>query len=74
MSFLHSSTADHWEAIKRILRYIKGAINLGLEIRRVEFGSCRCFFFYVDWAGCPDDRRSTIVISSLVSQKTSLGL
>jgi len=32
--FLHSPTTVHWEAVKRILRYVQGTIGLGLKIRK----------------------------------------
>jgi len=56
--FLHSPTTIHWEAVKRILRYVQGTIGLGLKIRKSNsmFVSA---FSDADWAGCPDDRRST---------------
>jgi histone deacetylase 1/2 len=32
--FLASPTDEHWSAVKRILRYIKGTVNLGLHLQR----------------------------------------
>ncbi|KAF5468349.1 hypothetical protein F2P56_012507 [Juglans regia] len=56
--FMHCPKAPHWTAVKRILRYLKGSINHGL------FFKSRSNIFLqaytdADWAGCPDDRRST---------------
>lgn len=28
--FMHSSSASHWQAVKRILRYLSGTLNQGL--------------------------------------------
>jgi len=46
----------HWTAAKRVLRYLKGTIDVGLTYRK----SSRPLEGYVDadWAGCPLDRRS----------------
>ena len=56
--FLHSPTTVHWEAVKRILRYVKGTISLGIKIGKSNYTLVSAFS-YADWAGCPDDRRST---------------
>jgi histone deacetylase 1/2 len=32
--FLHAPTTVHWATVKRILRYIKGSLGVGLWIRR----------------------------------------
>jgi hypothetical protein len=56
--FLHSPTTVHWAAVKRILRYLKGSIGLGLWIRKNP-STLVSAFSYADWVGCPDDRRST---------------
>jgi histone deacetylase 1/2 len=37
--FLHSPTTVHWAAVKRILRYLKGSLGLGLWIKR---SPCEC--------------------------------
>lgn len=56
--FIQSPTDDHWAAVKRILRYIKGTIDQGLRIHRCSSVNIHAFSD-ADWAGCPDDRRST---------------
>lgn len=56
--FLHSPTILHWSAVKRIVRYVKGTIHLGLKIGRSK-SMLVSAFSDADWAGCPDDRRST---------------
>jgi histone deacetylase 1/2 len=56
--FLAAPTDVHWSAVKRILRYVKGTVNLGLQIRRSSSTELSVFTD-ADWAGCPDDRRST---------------
>jgi histone deacetylase 1/2 len=56
--FLHSPTTVHWLAVKRILRYLKGSLSLGLRICK-STSMLISAFSDADWAGCPDDRRST---------------
>jgi hypothetical protein len=54
--FLHAPM--HLTAVKRIFRYLKHTISLGLRL--VNSGSTLVSAFAdADWAGCPDDRRST---------------
>lgn len=56
--FMHALTTVHLQAVKRILRYQKGSLGLGLTITP---GPLTTFFAFsdADWAGCPDSRRST---------------
>jgi hypothetical protein len=56
--FLHSPTTVHWEAVKRILRYVKGTLKLGLCFVKSSSTTVSTFAD-ADWAGCPNDRRST---------------
>jgi histone deacetylase 1/2 len=56
--FLHAPTTVHWTAVKRILRYLRGTISLGLRLSRSS-STIISAFSDADWAGCPDDRRST---------------
>jgi histone deacetylase 1/2 len=56
--FLHAPTTLHWTAVKRILRYLRGNATTGLRIGRSS-SSLVSAFSDADWAGCPDDRRST---------------
>jgi histone deacetylase 1/2 len=51
-------TTVHWSAVKRILRYIQGTLNLGLRIRGSK-STIVSAFSDADWAGDVDDRRST---------------
>jgi hypothetical protein len=56
--FMHNPTMLHWSTVKRILRYLKGSIDSGIHIRA---SSDLTLHAYSDseWAGCPDDRKST---------------
>lgn len=56
--FLHAPTDLHWTAVKRILRNIQHTIGLGLTIRP-SLSLMLSAFSDADWAGCPDDRKST---------------
>ena len=56
--FLHSPTTTHWSAVKRILRYVKGTLSTGLQMRKSN-STLVSAFSDADWAGCVDDRRST---------------
>ena len=44
--------------MKRILRYVKGTLTMGLKIRKSN-STLVSAFSDADWAGCVDDRRST---------------
>ena len=56
--FLSQPMDVHWEAVKRILFYVKGTLHTGLKFRKAASTSIS-IFTDADWAGCPDDRRST---------------
>jgi histone deacetylase 1/2 len=56
--FLHAPTTIHWTAVKCILRYLRGTISHGLRLRKSP-STIVSAFSDADWAGCPDDRRST---------------
>ena len=56
--FLHAPRTSHWSAVKRILRYICLTASYGLLLQPAP--SCELSVFSdADWAGSPDDRRST---------------
>ena len=51
-------TKEHWIAVKRIMRYLKGTHNLGLLYKKND-SSDFVGFSDSDWAGNIDDRQST---------------
>lgn len=56
--FLQQPIDDHWQAVKRILRYLKETVTHGLFLSRCS--SLRLHaYFDADWAGCIDDHKST---------------
>ena len=57
--FLHAPTIDHFLAVKRILRYVKGTLHFGLTFRPSTIPSALVAYSDADWAGYPDTRRST---------------
>ncbi|GKF76872.1 hypothetical protein Tco_0229342 [Tanacetum coccineum] len=52
-------TKKHLEAIKRIFRYLKGTINMGLWYPKDNAMSLITTYADADHAGCQDSRRST---------------
>ncbi|XP_019171428.1 PREDICTED: uncharacterized protein LOC109166983 [Ipomoea nil] len=57
--FMHSPTEEHWAALKRVLRYIKGTLTLGLRLAASDAPPTLHAFSDFDWAGCSVDRKST---------------
>jgi hypothetical protein len=55
---LHAPTIVLWTTVKRILRYIKGTLKVGLTFQKSS-SSLLSALLDADWAGCRDDRRST---------------
>ena len=56
--FMHRPTNIHWQAVKCILRYLKHTISHGLLFTK-STSSLLEAYSDADWAGCPDDRKST---------------
>nr|GEX14905.1 ribonuclease H-like domain-containing protein [Tanacetum cinerariifolium] len=56
--YMHDPPEPHFSALKRILRYLQGTLDYGLQ----SFSSSTTdlvAYFDADWAGCPTTRRST---------------
>ena len=53
--FMHRPTVDHFYAVKRIFRYVKGTLDHGRPAQPLNLYG----YSDADWAGCPFDRRST---------------
>jgi hypothetical protein len=56
--YMHAPTNAHYQMVKRILRYVKGTLSLGVRILR-ESSLDLYAFSDVDWVGCPTTRCST---------------
>lgn len=56
--YLSKPTNVHMEAVKRILRYVKGLVTMGIQFRKSK-STLLSIFTDADWAGCLDSRRST---------------
>jgi hypothetical protein len=55
---MYDPQEPHLALIKRILRYVKGTLSVGLHIG-VGFVDLVTAYSDADWASCPDTRRST---------------
>ena len=58
--FMHCPSTTHWYAVKRVLRYLKGIVHLGLFLQKDSPLTLHAFA-NADWAGNFDDRTSTSV-------------
>ncbi|KAJ6861975.1 retrovirus-related pol polyprotein from transposon RE2 [Populus alba x Populus x berolinensis] len=56
--FMHAPTDEHWQIVKRILRYLCGTLNTGLLVHSNSPISLHAFSD-ADWAGNKDDYSST---------------
>ncbi|KAL7589607.1 hypothetical protein Lser_V15G38168 [Lactuca serriola] len=56
--FLHAPTEDHFQAVKRIIRYVKSTISYGLSFSRASSPTI-LGYLDVDWARCIETCRST---------------
>ncbi|GJT37972.1 ribonuclease H-like domain-containing protein [Tanacetum coccineum] len=56
--YMHDPREPHFSALKRVLRYVRGTLDYGLQL---FFSSTTDLVAYsdADWAGCPSTRRST---------------
>jgi hypothetical protein len=55
---MHDPREPHLAALKRILRYVRGTLHLGLQLRPSPITDL-VVYTDADWAGCPDTRKST---------------
>jgi hypothetical protein len=55
---MHDPRDSHLATLKRILRYVRGTLDLGVHIRRSP-STDLVAYSDADWAGCPDTRKST---------------
>ncbi|KAK1682963.1 hypothetical protein QYE76_043811 [Lolium multiflorum] len=55
--YMHGPREPHLNAVKRILRYLRGTVDYGLQLHRSSPTSLTAYTD-VDWAGCPDTRKS----------------
>ena len=55
---MHDPREPHLNAVKRILRYLRGTLDYGLLLRRSSAAEL-VVYTDADWAGCSDTHRST---------------
>ena len=56
--YMHAPREPHLNLVKRILRYVKGTLDLGLRLHSTPATSLTAYSD-VDWAGCSETRKST---------------
>ncbi|XP_019200072.1 PREDICTED: uncharacterized protein LOC109193673 [Ipomoea nil] len=56
--FMHTPTQSHWAALKRVLRYVKGSLDLGLHLAPTATPVIHTLS-NSNWVGCSIDTRST---------------
>ena len=56
--FMHDPREPHYVALKRILRYLRGTLDHGLQLHRSPTTQLIAYTD-ADWAGCPSTRQST---------------
>jgi hypothetical protein len=57
--YLSNPGSIHWQAMKRVMRYIKGTVTQSLAYKHSSKGHIFYGYSDIDWAGDQDTRRST---------------
>lgn len=57
--FMHKPTSDHWAALKRLLRYLNGTLDKGINLYKHSPSTLHAFS-NSDWGGDRDDYTSTM--------------
>lgn len=57
--YMHNPGKGHWQAVKWILRYIHGTVDVGLKFQRDDMSKQLVGYVDSDYAGDLDKRRST---------------
>ncbi|GKA92938.1 ribonuclease H-like domain-containing protein [Tanacetum coccineum] len=57
--YMHDPREPHFASLKRILRYVRGTIDFGLQLY-VSATTSLVGYTNIDWAGCPSTRMSTL--------------
>lgn len=56
--FMHDPRVKHMDALRRIIRYLQGTKDHGMQMFHSSLGTITAYSD-ADWGGCPDSRRST---------------
>nr|GEW74263.1 ribonuclease H-like domain-containing protein [Tanacetum cinerariifolium] len=56
---MHDPREPHFAALKRVLSYVRGRLDFGLQLYASSTSSLVAYCDVVDWAGCPSTWRST---------------
>ncbi|XP_040869658.1 secreted RxLR effector protein 161-like [Glycine max] len=56
--YMNCASRIHFQAAKRVLRYVKGTVDFGIRYNYVKNFRLHGYS-HSDWAGCADDMRST---------------
>ncbi|CAL2246345.1 unnamed protein product [Prunus armeniaca] len=65
--FMHNPTRKHMGTAKRVLRYIQGTLDFGIEFIKGKTATL-IGYCYSDWAGSEDDRRKYVSAAEATSQ------
>ena len=57
--FMSRPSREHWQGVKRILRYIKGTVDYGLLFTTIDAHPILSGYSDADWGGDIETRRST---------------
>lgn len=60
--------SEHWKAVKRVLRYLKGTINYGISFKACNNLNITCYTD-ADWATDPDDKKSVTGYCIFIEEK-----